>query len=71
MILIGSSFFDKQGLLVFIIDKVSMLCLCFVNSFSIVATMSNMFGSKILSATFYLNHFLSYFLQNKVVFFFF
>ena len=68
---IGSSvLINRACLLVFVIDKVSMLCFCFVNSFSIVVTMSNIFGTKILSATFYLNHFLSYFLPNKLVFFF-
>ena len=69
---IGSSvLINRACLLVFVIDKVSMLCFCFVNSFSIVATVSNIFFTKILSATFYLNHFLSYFLPNKLVFFFF
>ena len=67
---IGSSvLINRACLLVFVIDKVSMLCFCFVNSFSIVATVSNIFFTKILSATFYLNHFLSYFLPNKLVFF--
>ena len=69
---IGSSvLINRACLLVFVIDKVSMLCFCFVNSFSIVATVSNIFSTKILSATFYVNHFLSYFLPNKLVFFFF
>ena len=69
---IGSSvLINRACLLVFVIDKVSMLCFCFVNSFSIVATVSNIFFTKILSATFYLNNFLYYFLQNKIFFFFF